>query len=131
MGKLINYLTTLIFIDIVMIVTGQFTPTSSTSIIINAIADPSSLTTSNFWATLITGLSLLAIGTAVVVGFVTRNSDVVIFIAMGGALALLIGDFVSIFNYLAGLNYVLATIIFAPITILFALIIIEWVRGKD
>ncbi len=121
----------LVIIDILFLITGQLTLDSSASIIIRSIKDPSAITELNFWTVLITGLSTLGATAAVFAGFVTKSSDIVIFIIMSTTLALMIGDFVNIYNTLAAFNKPFATIIMAPIVIIFTFIIVEWARGKD
>ena len=119
MGKLVTFMTILIFIDILLLATGQLSLDSPSSLIINAIQDPSILRTSNLWTVLITGVSLLAVGAAVIAGIATRNSDIAIFITMGTTLALMIGDYLVIYNHLASINKPLAIMLF-PITVLLA-----------
>lgn len=131
MGKLITFLSILIFIDILFIATGQLTLESTGSLIIEAIINPESLTTSNFWLSLISSLSLLTIGAIVVVGLITKPSDITIFIPMGITLAVLVGDYLSIFLYLRDANPLLATLLFLPVMLIFTLVVVEWVRGKD
>jgi len=131
MGKLITLLAILIFIDMLFIITGQLVLDSPSSVIISAVTDPSSLKDSNFWAILVTGLGGLAVVGAVIAGIATRSSDILVFVLMATSLSLLIGDYVSIFNHLYALNNVMATIILVPVIVIFALVIIEWLRGKD
>ena len=131
MGKLISFIIMLVVIDLLFLITGQLTLDSPSSLIINVIQDPSTIVQTNFWTILITSIGLLAVTTAVIAGIVTRSSDVVIFITMGTALALMIGDFAVIYNHLASINRPFATIIMSPILLIFTFIIIEWVRGKD
>ncbi len=131
MGKLISFVIMLIFIDLLFLATGQLTLDSPTSAIINSIQDPTILLDTNWWTILITGLSGLALTTAVVAGFVTRSSDIAIFFVMAGTLALLAGDFLFIYNHLASINTPLAILIMSPIIVIFTLVIVEWARGKD
>ncbi len=131
MGKLVTFVTILIFIDLLFLATGQLVLESPSSVILAALIDPSAITSANFWAVLIDGLSILAITTAVVAGLVTRSSDILIFVAMGTSLALLIGDYVAIFAYLYAINTTFAVLLMAPVIAIFGLIIVEWVRGKD
>ena len=121
----------LVVIDLLFLITGQLTLDSPSSLIINVIQDPSIITQTSFWTILITGISVLAVTTAVIAGIVTRQSDIIIFVTMGVALALMIGDFAVIYNHLASINRPLATLIMSPVLIIFSLIIVEWVRGKD
>ena len=131
MGKMITFLSILIFVDILFIATGQLAIESTGSLIASAILNPESLKDSNFWLSFITGLSALAVATVVVVGLITKPSDITIFIGMGLTLSVLIGDYISIFSYLRDANPLLATILFAPIMIIFGFVVLEWVRGKD
>lgn len=132
MGKLVTYLSILITVDLLFLITGQLGLTSPTSIIINAFLNPESITSSQLWILFITGgIGLLTAAVTVAVGIVTRSFDLVAFIPMALALAALIGDFVTIFVYLSSFNIVLATLVMAPIMMLFALTIVEWLRGKD
>ena len=131
MGKLVSFIIILVIIDLLFLITGQLTLDSPSSLIINVIQDPSIITQASFWTILITGIGALAVTTAVIAGIVTRQSDIVLFITMGTALALLIGDFAVIYVHLASFNRTLATLIMSPILLIFTLIIIEWIRGKD
>lgn len=133
MGKLMTYVTILIFIDILFLVTAQFVIASPSSVIINSINDLSTLTSSNFWQILIstTGISTLAITAVVIAGLITRASDILIFVPMAVGLALLIGDYIAIFSYIASINKVFALLTFVPIVVMFSLVIVEWLRGKD
>lgn len=124
----------LITIDILFLATGQLTLDSPSSLILQSIENPETIITQNFWSAVIsgvTGLSALAIGAIVVVGLVSRRSDIVIFVAMGITLSLLIGDYLVILTYLLSINKVLATISFGVLAIIFPMIIVEWVRNKD
>ena len=131
MGKLVSFIIMLVVIDLLFLITGQLGLDSPSSLILDIIQDPSTITQTSFWTVLITGVTLLAAVGGVIAGIVTRSSDVTIFIVMGSALALLIGDFAAIYILLANSNRILATIIMSPILIIFSLVIIEWIRGKD
>lgn len=131
MGKLISFILILVIIDILFLATGQLTLSSPSSLIITAIQDPTVLNATNFWTILITGIGALVVVSAIIAGIATRNSDITIFAAMAGSLALLIGDYLVIYNHLASINQPLAIIIMAPIMITFTLTIVEWLRGKD
>ncbi len=131
MGKMLTFVSILIFIDLLFLTTAQFGLESPGSVILNAINDLSTLKTANIWIVLIDGLSGLVIATAVIAGLVTRSSDIAIFFAMAGTLALLIGDFLAIYIYLASISFIFATIVMAPIGIIFTFVVIDWAKGKD
>ncbi len=131
MGKMLTFIVILIFIDLMFLMTGQLEIDSPGSVIINAVNNPESLATSNFWIVLITGIAGLVVTAVVVIGLVTRNSDMLLFAGMAGTLALLIGDYIAIFLYLKNINPVLATIVMAPLMIIYVFVVVEWLRGKD
>lgn len=131
MGKLLTFISILVFIDLLFLVTGQIAFDSPSSIILNTIYDPSNIQNLNFWTVLIGGLSGIVVIGGIVAGLVTRQSDIVIFFTMAGTLALLVPDYVSIYSYIADFNDVLAAFILMPIMVIFTFIIIEWARGKD
>lgn len=131
MGKLISFILILVVIDILFLITGQLAIDSPSSLIAQAIQDPSALTGLNWWSIIISNISILALTTTVVVGLVTRASDILIWIPMSIVFSVLVGDFLLIYNHLASINQPLAIIIMSPILIIFTLIILEWVRGKD
>ena len=131
MGKLVTLITMLIFIDILFVMTGQLALSSSSSVIITAMFSPADIMETNFWALVITSLVSLGAVAGIVAGLVTRNSDIAIFFAMAGTLALLVMDYVAIYRYLFALNNLLALIVLGPIVVIFSMVILEWARGKD
>ncbi len=132
MGKLIQFVAILVFIDILFIITGQNVLFSPTSVIINAILDPANIQTSQLWILIIAGgIGTLAIVGSVVLGIVTRNVEFFFFVAFALGFATLVGDFVGIFLYLASFNILFATITIGPLMILFLMTVLEWLRGKD
>ena len=134
MGRLVQYVLILALVDLLFLLTGQLGISSGTSIILQAIINPAVIVSGNWWATLITGtgaIAGLAVVGAVFTGFVTGRSDTLLFATMAGVLALMVGDFIIIFNHLASINFPLAVIIMSPIIVVLALTIPEWLRGKD
>ena len=145
MGKVITYITMLIFIDLFFIATGQICSVdvgcSLGSIIFNSLLNIDNVTGLSFFTELIgditnlagsaTGFAALAIGGAVLIGSLFIPGDIRFFIPLSISLALLISDFVFIASYLISLNAVLATFIMAPIIIIYVLTVVEWLRGRD
>jgi len=132
MGKLFMFITMLVFIDLLFLVTGQLTG-SLTSILFTAIIDISVIRTSNFWVSLAGagGLTALLSISAITVGFIVTKSDMVLFIPIAITLSVLAADFIVVFNLLKIHSVILATFVMAPIVILYILTILEWLRGKD
>lgn len=137
MGKLANFIVFLVFIDLLLLMTGQLAVDSSISMIVGAILDPSLIKTSQFWlqlgltSGLTAGLAALGVGVAVFIGTAITKAEVILFIPLAFTLALLVGDFITIFTAARSLNPILASIIITPIIILFSFTILEWLRGKD
>lgn len=133
MGKLVKFLSILIIIDILFIITGQLDITSTTSFVTGAILDPSGIRTTLFFTVFlgILGISALLSTGGVTTGVVAVGTNVLAFTALSVVLGGLLGDFITIFNTLKDHNVVLATIIMAPIIMLLIVTVVEWLRGKD
>ncbi len=137
MGKLANFIVILVFIDLLLLFTGQLSTESTTSLIMGAILDTSLIKTSQFWLQLIGieggnfGLKALGVGVAVFIGTAITKAESILFIPLALALSLLVGDFLTIFTMAKSLNPILASLIVTPIIILFSFTILEWLRGKD
>lgn len=134
MGKFITFLSILIFIDLVFLVTGQTTLNSPSSIIINALIDPANIKTSQFFLVLfgVAGIAGLAALSGVSTGII-NNSGVSIlgFATTAAALILLVGDYIAVYSYLRSLNAVFAILVMSPIILIFVMTVAEWLRGKD
>ena len=127
-------------IDLMFLVSGQLTGTT-TSMIFDAISDPSVLRDGSWWLSMVgfgsdgesknSGLGALIAGGAVTLGFLISKSDTVLFIPIAAALGLLAADFILIFNTLKVYSPVLAALIMTPIIVAYGLIIAEFARGRD
>ena len=133
MGKLITMLTLLIFIDILFLATGQLDINSPTSIVTGAILDPSTFKTSVFFLLFfgIAGIGGLIATSGVTTGALVSATNVLAFTFMAVSMAGLLGDFITIYLSLRSYNEVLAIVIMAPIIMIFAVIVADWLRGKD
>lgn len=145
MGKLVTYISILIFIDLMLLFTGQIcsaTDCTLSSSIFNAIINFGDVTVTQLFSELIgdiankissfTGiLSLLAAGGVIIGGFVATKELRILLIPMMLTLALLASDFVTIATRLISLNPVLGTVVMAPLTIIYVIVVQEWWRGKD
>lgn len=145
MGKVIFYLSMLIFIDLLLIVTGQLCGSGSctlNSIFINALIDLNSLPFSEFVSELIGSLTdfassskgvlaLVAGAIGVTVAALVTKSDTILFIPIAGTIAVMGSDFLVIFVELFNHSPILAMFFMAPIVITFYLTILDWTRGRD
>lgn len=145
MGKLVQYLTILIFIDLMFLATGQLCSEgtcSLTSILYNSILSIGDVTFTQFFKELIggalnlfdsvTGIAALLTGGGVIIGAFVASKDItVLFIPISFTLALIATDFVIITTYLLSSNPLAAMFIMAPISILYIITVVEWLRNKD
>ena len=136
MGKMINLIIILVFIDLLFIVTGQLSiaETNPSSLILQAILDPQTILSTQFFALFfsVAGLATILTTGAVLVGIINKAGiDIIGFASATVLLTGLAGDYITIWNLLRAQNPVLATLIFAPIILMFIFILVEWVRGKD
>lgn len=145
MGKLITFITILIFLDLFFIATGQVcnvsTGCSLGSILLNSLLDLENITAGTFFTNLIgnigdlfnsgTGIAAIALGATVLIGSLFIPGDIRFFLPVTFSLALLTSDFVFIASYLISLNAILGTFIMAPIILIYILTVVEWLRGKD
>jgi len=134
MGKMIHYLTLLIFIDLFFLVTGQYSILSPTSLIVDTLLNISNITGLSFYLLIFgtAGIAGIAVVAGVSTGIINKAGiDILAFVSVALGLAALVGDFVSIYVYLASYNDVLALFVMGPIIILFLMTVVEWLRGKD
>lgn len=145
MGKLITYISILIFIDLLFLATGQICSADDctlSAIIFGAIMDIKDATLTEFFIGLVGSLAeklnsttgILSIGAAgaVIVGaFVATKEFRVLLIPIFLTLALIASDFVTIGNILISSNPVLGSFIMIPIILIYSLIAVEWLVGKD
>lgn len=147
MGKLVNYVAILIFIDLFFIITGQIVPTgqpgsgSISSILFNAILNVGDLTFTELFKEAIgnvanlfnsaTGIAAFVFGSAVTIGAIFTRSDSILYAVIGFSFSLLTADFVFIFAYLSTFNVILATMLMAPMALIYVITVVEWVKGRD
>ena len=74
----------------------------------------------------------LAIGAGIAIGFgLAGNLDVAILSFVAIPLLSLMWQFINVFNVVKRANPVIAILFFAPILFYFAILIIEWITGRD
>ena len=133
MGKLVTFMSILIIIDILFLITGQLNLDSNTSMVTGAILNPTAFKTSVFFLLFFgaVGIGGLIATSGVTTGILSTGTNILAFTGMALAMTGLLGDFITIFNTLRDYNVVLATIVMAPILLLFTVTLAEWLRGKD
>ncbi len=142
MGKMIFFITALIFMDILLISTGQLCNVSQCSLgslIFDAIINVEALKFTQLTQQLFgdtkdlfnskAGLGALIIGGVVIAGgLLLTTSENRLFIPIAFTLGLMASDFVFLFTLLPP---VWNMFIMAPIAISYIIITLEWARGKD
>lgn len=134
MTKLTVYLSILIFVDLMFIITGQLSEISPTSIILDAILNPESILSLKFFLVFfgLAGVGALATTAGVTTGIINKAGISILgFAAMSTVLTGLMGDFVTIWIILFQANPVLASLLFAPIVVLFPITLVEWLRVQS
>ncbi len=134
MGRFAGFLTFLIFLDLFFIITGQIGEISGTSIILNTLLGLENIFGGLFYTvifvTAIGGVAALFVG--VVTGIINKAGiEFLIFTTLTITFATMAADFISIYVHLASLNVVWATVIFAPIIIIYLFTTLEWLKNKD
>lgn len=146
MGKLYFYLSLLICLDILFVVTGQIcsgdTACSLSSVVYSSLFNPAGFSIGSFFSALIgnisnlggssTGIASLIVGAAVTAGLVYfTRAESILYIPVALTLGGLASDFIVIATYLYNLNEVLAIMLMSPTLYLFVITLVEWVRLKD
>lgn len=133
MGKLVVFMTILIIIDVLFLATGQLAANSPSSIVLNTILNLETVQSTTFWLLFLgaVGIAGLVATSGVSRGIFAQATNVLSFTVMAVALGTLIGDFLTLFIILKQSNEVLATIVMAPIIMIFIMTVTEWLRGKD
>ena len=101
----------------------------TTNPFLNVLLNPQNFTSSDLWSLILVIVG--SVGAAILVGFVTRNPEIVAMSAFVPSFFLFMWDFVEIFNVFEGQNRALALLVFSPIILLFFFTAVEFWRGKD
>lgn len=145
MGRLITFITILLIIDILFIMTGQICIQGSCSlgsIIFQTAISLQDGLNGQFFTQLIGSIgsldnslvgiaALIASISSVVAGVVFRQSDTILFLPLSFTFAIMANDFIFIYAYLASVSSNLALLIMAPMFIVYVITVIEWLRAKD
>lgn len=138
MGKLLNYILMLVFIDLLLMITGQIDNTVN-SVLLSTILDVHNFTFGLLWQQLISSVTenglawIIGAVAGVATGYFISVTDTKLFIPAGLVLGTLVTDFYTFYDTMinSGVDIVLATLIITPIIVSFTFMIIEWVRGRD
>jgi len=133
MGKMMAMISTIVFVDILFILFWGTTG-SLNSIIINWIVDPVNFDGNFVTLALAALFQTIAAGAiaAVVVALSGAKTDTVLFAVFASGTLYNIGkDYLFMFQELSKINTIVATILMVPFIIMFAFIVVEWLRAKD
>lgn len=98
--------------------------------LLSTLLSPQNFNTSAWWVAFIGVLGGTLIST-IVVGIFTQNIELAVMAPLSAFLLIALYDFIKIYVLLASLNYVLATLFFAPFLILLPLTIVDYWLGRD
>lgn len=87
------------------------------------------LSSSDIWDTVLGGL--LAVGSGLVIGFVTKDFWAGVVTVIIFPVSMLLWNFVIVFNKVWAFSPVIASIIFAPILFIFMFVMFDWARGLE
>lgn len=124
----------IIFVDILFITFWAGASTSLQSIIVSWITDPASFNANFITLALKSLFATITAGalTAVVVALSGAKTDTVLFSAFASGTLYNIGkDYLVMYQEVANINTILALVLIVPFMIMFAFIVVEWLRGKD
>jgi len=126
MGKITTYILMMSGLVLLFYFAGVVEPTNP---LFKLVFSPETMTLSDIYLTVIGGI---ATGLAVItVGFITKSLELAAMTAVVPAVLAVLWGFIDVYNALAGVNRVIATLIFGPILLLFILSMIDWWRGRD
>lgn len=144
MGKAMTFIAMLVMIDIVFIATGVVSQLTINSVLLEAVFNWQDTNVfswqffkdliGDLWNATTSSAGLLATllaSAGVVAGYILNPSDTKLFIPIAAVLAIIGQDFIVVGQKLAQINELLATIVIAPIALLYILTILDWVRGRD
>lgn len=130
MGKFTTYIVVMCGLSILFYMAGL----ASNNPLLNIIINPGNIEYSLLYRAIGIALGAVAVGSAIGIGFVSRNVEL-------GAVALLVTSTVLplMFNFIPLITEVASTeagtwisaLIFGPTMIMFLFTIMEWVRGQD
>ena len=106
-------------------------PSGSTSVFYNLLFNSGDITQSSIFSLLLSSLSIVGVGIAIVFGYVTKNYELMAFAPIALALLNLVPDWISIFNIVAQASRVLAIMLIAPLMIAYVFVIMDYWRGRD
>ena len=133
MGKMINMISIIVFVDIIFI-TFWGGSTSLQSIVVNWITNPTGFDTNFITLALKSLFTTIAAGalTAVVVALSGAKTDTVLFATFASSTLFNLGkDYLFMYQQIAEINILIATLVMLPFMIMFAFITIEWLKNRD
>lgn len=131
MGKTMNMIGILVFVDILFLIFWGGS-SSLQSIVMSALIDNTNYNGSLLAIALTQTLLVSLIGFAVVAIIGSTKTDTILFATFGlGTLFNLGKDFIFMFQEIKSINLIVATLFLIPITVMYMWIIVEWIRGKD
>ena len=130
MGRMIKYVL-LLSVVLLLFHFGGLIEDTPISVLINLLLNPQSLVTSNLYVIIATALAVVAAAGIIIGSLATTRTELVIKVGVVEFLIVIGWDLIAIFNKLALMNVVVATLIVSPLLIVYLLTAVEWWLGRD
>lgn len=130
MGKLTTYVIMMSGLMLLFYFSGLIQDTGN-SALLNLILSPENMPTSDLRLNLFLVLEGILAAAVITIGLVSGNIELALMGPYAIYLFNLFWDFLAVYQKVAESNQVLATILFAPILILYMITIVEFWRGND
>lgn len=127
MAKLLNFIMVMSGVYLLFYFTGLISPESS---LLTILLNPSQISFSSIVTQALSVFTLVGLST-VVIGFVTKNYELVAMSTFTTYLMNLMWGFWDVYNKFAESNQILSILIFGPVFIVFAITLVYFWRGRD
>lgn len=130
MEKLSQYLLIMSGMVLVFYFMGLITDTSS-STLLTLLLSPEGFKNTSLMGLVGLSMSMVGFTTAVIVGFLNNNTELIV--SYGAAILLLNygWDFLKVYLVMYSANAVLAILIFSPVLFLYTFTVFDWWRGRE
>lgn len=131
MGKLGTYLVMMSGIMLVFYFAGLLPPETAGGVLLTLLLNPENILNSSLASQIALAITGAASVGAVLIGYFTRDSRLIIAGPFASYMLNLGYGFVAVFSSLYDQNGVLAILLLAPLLVLYGLVIVEWLLGQD
>jgi len=128
MDKITTYIAVLGVVILMFYFGGVIVDTPS-SVLLGVLLHPANIESSPFWILALGALSILTSGGIALGFYIAGKPDMAVRVLLIPALLSIGWDIVAIFNSLEALSVLIATILIAPLLVIYLLSLVEWLTG--